>query len=84
MSAAEKVSHKRSPDLHRFRPYSLFGPLCSVSFSKFCFVYKLSRQAALAGSADLAGACFDEILLSFTENTHLVKITQDQLSSCVK
>ena len=28
--------YKRAPDLVWFSSYSLFGPLCSVSFSKFC------------------------------------------------
>ena len=29
-------SHKRAPDLVLFTPYSLFDPLCFVSFFKFC------------------------------------------------
>ena len=29
-------NNKRAPDLAKFSPYSLFGPLCSVSFFTFC------------------------------------------------
>ena len=35
--AAKGVSHKRAPDLGWFSWYSLFGPLCSLSFSKVLF-----------------------------------------------
>ena len=39
----KQVSYKRAPDLAWFRLYSLFGPLCSVSF--LSFVYKLQPGA---------------------------------------
>ena len=35
-AALKQLGQKRAPDLGRFSPYSLFGPLCSVSFLKFC------------------------------------------------
>ena len=35
-NSQEQVSHKRAPDLAWFNSYSLFGPLCFVSFFKFC------------------------------------------------
>ena len=34
--AVKQVSYKRAPDLVWIGSYSLFGPLCSVSFFKFC------------------------------------------------
>ena len=35
-AALKQLGQKRAPDLGRFSAYSLFGPLCSVSFLKFC------------------------------------------------
>jgi hypothetical protein len=35
-SALKQVSQKRAPDLGIFGMYSLFSPLCFVSFFKFC------------------------------------------------
>ena len=32
----QQVNNKRAPDLGWFNTYSLFGPLCFVSFFKFC------------------------------------------------
>ena len=44
------LSYKRAPDLARFRSYSRFGPLCFVSFFKFCL--HPGTQQSTKSSAD--------------------------------
>ena len=45
-ASVKNVSHKRAPDLAWFTLYSLFCPLCFVSFFKFCLHLSHSGQSS--------------------------------------
>ena len=54
----EALKLKRAPDLDRFSTYSLFGPLCCVSFFTFCLHSGrlcLVRDYKIAGSKQYKG-----------------------------
>ena len=40
----KKISYKRAPDLVWFSKYSLFGPLCSVSFLSFVYILAVTTH----------------------------------------
>ena len=49
----DKVTCKRAPDLLEFNTYSLFGPLCFVSFLQVLFTSKSAYISAQSSTAEI-------------------------------